>query len=107
MRIYLIEKDNGESYEDYRTQITSAFTSYRKASESLLSEGYVPHPYRDFITKELNLRFTLKTIEGELTPEEIEEMRAEDEKNGHYDEDYNYGYEMEYGAKIIEIELQD
>lgn len=108
MKIYLIEKDNGESYEDYHSEITSAFTNYRKATESLLDDGYKPYPLKSFMTGEWEVRFTLKTIEGQPTPDEIEEMGKEDESNGFYDEDYdNYGYEMAYEAKIIEIELQE
>lgn len=107
MKIHLIEKDNGESYEDYHTEIAAAFTGYRRATESLLGDGYKLYPQRNFITGELELGFVLETVEGELTPDEIEEIRKEDQSNGLYDEDYNFGYEMEYHAKIIEIELQE
>lgn len=110
MKIYLIEKDNGESYEDYHAYIESAFTSYRTATEALLNEGYKMYPQRSFYTTEWKweLGFELKVLENQLEPDEIEELRKEHEKAGFYDENYeDYGYEMVYGARIIEIELQE
>lgn len=108
MRVYLIEKDNGETYEDYHTHIDGAFTTYRGATESLLSEGYKPHLSIDFISGDIDVHFNLKVVEGELTEEEMLEVLEDDRKRGIESDvsDHYYGYEMHYGANIIEIELQ-
>ena len=42
MKIYLVDMDNGESYEDYRHWIAKVFTDYRKAAEWLVEIGYEP-----------------------------------------------------------------
>ena len=44
MKIYLVEKDNGQSYEDRYTWIESAFVSFRRASQDLLNQGFTPYP---------------------------------------------------------------
>lgn len=41
MKVYLIEKDNCESYEDYYSWIETGFTSYRLATEYLLNREFV------------------------------------------------------------------
>ncbi|UTR05207.1 hypothetical protein MM326_13955 [Alkalihalobacillus sp. LMS6] len=40
MIVYLVEKDNGESYEDYEAWVDGVYSTFRKASESLLEDGY-------------------------------------------------------------------
>lgn len=42
MKIYLVDVDNGETYEDYRHWIEAVFTTYRGASQYLIDEGYEP-----------------------------------------------------------------
>lgn len=81
MKIYLVNKDNGESYEDYDHQVVAAFTTFRLASQYLLKDGYIPYIHYEYMTKEPNVRF-----------------RWESE-----DED---GWEEHSEAKIIEMELQ-
>lgn len=44
MKIYLVEKDNGQSYEDRYTWIESGFISFRRASQYLLDQGFRPYP---------------------------------------------------------------
>lgn len=43
-KVYLVEMDNGESYEDYHAWIEKAFTSYRNATKWLIDEGYEVFP---------------------------------------------------------------
>lgn len=43
MKVYLVDKDNGETYEDYDHWIDGAYSTYRKASQSLLDDGYIPY----------------------------------------------------------------
>ena len=40
MKVYLVEKDNCESYEDFYKWIAGAYTTYRGATQSLLDEGF-------------------------------------------------------------------
>lgn len=40
MKVYLIDIDNGESYEDFHHWIKKVFTTYRGASQWLIDEGY-------------------------------------------------------------------
>lgn len=94
MKIYLVEKDNGETYEDYHTSITGAFTSFRSASESLIKKGFKPYLDIDFLTKWYKVSFALDEV---IIPE-----YAADKDNPE-----DYGYDMSYGAEIIEIELQN
>lgn len=109
MRVYLVEKDNGESYEDYRTRTTGAFMTHRGASESLLDDGYSPYPSMSMIDNEWEVRFVLDVIEGDISEEEKEELKKADIEDGTYNEEwtYDYGYEMSYGAKIIEVEVYE
>ena len=44
MKVYLVDVDNGESYEDYRHWIEKIFTTYRGASQWLINEGYKVYP---------------------------------------------------------------
>lgn len=79
MKVYLVETDNGESYEDYHASIESVHKSFRSASQYLLDGGYKPFPDRDFMTGEPVVRFYW---------EDSEEYRCS-------------------GARIIEMELDD
>jgi hypothetical protein len=45
--VFLVETDNGESYEGYQSSIVKIFSSYRLASDWLMSEGYKPMPDED------------------------------------------------------------
>ena len=80
MKIYLIEEDNGLSYEDNHTWISGAFTSYRGASQILVKQGFTPYPFK---------------YGGSI------ELRFESYDNS--DEDMPY-YEF---ARIIEMDLVD
>lgn len=40
MKIYLIKKDNCETYEDYYEWISNAFTTFRGASQLLIDQGF-------------------------------------------------------------------
>lgn len=40
MKIYLVEKNNCEPYEDYHSWIETVYTSYRDASQSLIDDGF-------------------------------------------------------------------
>ncbi|MEB5480942.1 hypothetical protein P8825_15355 [Shouchella clausii] len=42
MKVYLVNKDNGE-IEDFDHWIDGAYSTYRKASQSLLDDGYIPY----------------------------------------------------------------
>ena len=55
MKVYLVEKDNCESYEDYHDWIDGAFKTFRGASQSLINEGFEPYYERHF--GESRLRF--------------------------------------------------
>ncbi|WP_405101692.1 hypothetical protein [Oceanobacillus sp. FSL H7-0719] len=48
MKVYLVERDNGEMYEDYQTYITSAHLTYRNASQQLIDDGYEPYPTTNY-----------------------------------------------------------
>lgn len=43
MKVYLVDKDSGETYEYYDHWIDGAYSTYRKASQSLLDDGYIPY----------------------------------------------------------------
>lgn len=47
-KIFLLEMDNGESYEDYRSWIDAAFRTHRGAQEYLLQQGYIPYYIRKY-----------------------------------------------------------
>jgi len=47
VKVYLVEMDNGEMYEDYQAWIKAAFTTHRKASQWLINSGYVPYATHD------------------------------------------------------------
>lgn len=40
--IYLVEMSNGRYGDDYEDDVEMAFTSYRKASQWLINDGYKP-----------------------------------------------------------------
>lgn len=79
MKVYLIEKDNCESYEDFYKWISSAHSSYRGASQSLIDEGF--EAYIELYAGKYDVRF-------------------------YWQESNQYMAESR-GAKIIEMELQD
>ncbi|WP_099301946.1 hypothetical protein [Bacillus sp. Marseille-P3800] len=83
MKVYLVEKDNGESFEDNYTWIDGAYSTYRKASGSLLEDGYVPF---------------YEVMEG---ARRLEYRRHKEIKRTYGDFD-KYSY-----AKIIEMEVDD
>lgn len=56
MKVYLVDVDNGESYEDYMHGIRAVFTTYRGASEWLIDKGYEPYYYIDYENKD-DVRF--------------------------------------------------
>jgi hypothetical protein len=43
-KVYVVDIDNGESYEDFRHWISKVFTTYRTAVNYLLDQGYEPFP---------------------------------------------------------------
>ncbi|WP_156341140.1 hypothetical protein [Cytobacillus solani] len=49
MKVYLVEINNYESFEDYRAWIEKAFTTYRAASQWLIEDGFEVYLY--IITK--------------------------------------------------------
>lgn len=65
MKIYLVDRDNGESYEDYHHQVVAAFTSFRSASQYLIDNGYVPCADYDWKTKEDTIRFLWQSEDGD------------------------------------------
>jgi hypothetical protein len=51
MKIYLIDLDNGQPYEDNFHYVSHAFKSYLSAAQHLLNGGYKPiPPYKNSIT---------------------------------------------------------
>ncbi|WEG18594.1 hypothetical protein PQ478_08930 [Alkalihalophilus pseudofirmus] len=78
-KVYLVETDNGEAYEDYFSSVVKAFTTYRAASEWLISEGY--EPYYEMFHGEGRLRF-------------------------YWEESDEYMSDCSFG-KIIEMELEE
>lgn len=110
MKVFLVRKDNGETYEDYREYIDSTHTSYRSATKVLLEDGFKPYPQYAYHKKEWRLIFNKKSVEDGLTDSEIDDLLNEDKENGVDTDrsDYeNWGYEVEYGAEILEYELQE
>jgi len=79
-KVYLVQMDNGETYDDYHSWIEKVFTSYRKASKWLMSEGYEPFP-------EYNIHGNLVLI-----------FQREEKTNY---------YEKSYEAEIIEMEVEN
>jgi hypothetical protein len=43
MKVYLVDTDNGELYEDYHHSVDKVFTTYRGATQWLIDEGYEPY----------------------------------------------------------------
>jgi hypothetical protein len=43
MKVYLIDRDNQEQYEDYEHGTIAAFTTFRGASQYLIERGYKPY----------------------------------------------------------------
>ncbi|PKR83509.1 hypothetical protein [Heyndrickxia camelliae] len=56
MKVYLVDVDNGESYEDHRHWIEKVFTSYRGASQYLINEGYEVYYHYDY-SNEIDVDF--------------------------------------------------
>jgi hypothetical protein len=52
-KIFLVQTDNGESYEGYQSSIVKIFSSYRLASEWLMQEKYKPYPDEDERKKDI------------------------------------------------------
>jgi len=81
MKVYLVEINNMEAYEDYRAWIEKAFASYRGASQWLIDKGFEPYYEKFFGVGDIKFYWQAK------------------------DED-DYLYECEK-AKIIEMELEE
>jgi hypothetical protein len=84
VNVYLVEVDNGESYEDHRHWITKVFTTYRGASQWLINEEY--KPYSEFKWtengKEMDLYFYWQESDeymAESSFAKIYEMELEEE----------------------------
>ena len=78
MKVYLVEMDNGEVYEEYFRWTEKVFTTYRGASQYLIDEGYVPFADSKYITNDYELVFTDTDDEGReydavITEKEVEE----------------------------------
>ena len=43
MKVYVVEVDNGQEYEDYEDHIEGIFKSYRSAAQHLINNGFVPY----------------------------------------------------------------
>ncbi|WP_156319104.1 hypothetical protein [Cytobacillus solani] len=48
MKVYLVEINNYESFEDYRAWIEKAFTTYRAASQWLIEDGFEVYPLYNY-----------------------------------------------------------
>ncbi|MGD6876834.1 hypothetical protein [Bacillus infantis] len=57
MKVFLVDIDNGETYEDYRHEVKKAFSTFRAASQWLVNEGYEPYPHNDNVKNELKIGF--------------------------------------------------
>jgi hypothetical protein len=80
-KVYLIDADNGESYEDYYHAISKVFSTYRGAAQWLVSEGYEPFYSYDFSYQEHDVMY-------------------------YWQEDDQYGADCSF-AKIIEMDLEE
>ena len=78
MKVYLVEMDNGELYEDYYRWTEKVFTTYRGASQYLLDEDYTPYPEVNYETNEYYLVFTDEDDEGRTFDAEVTEMEVEE-----------------------------
>ena len=76
MKVYIVEINNGEPYEDNFSWIDSAFKSHRIASEYLLKEGY--KPFLDRFMMEEELRFELEIDEYDTWFAKIIEMELQE-----------------------------
>lgn len=56
-KIYLVDIDNGESYEDYRHSVDKVFSTYRGASQWLIDEGYEPYESYNHNDQEPDISF--------------------------------------------------
>ena len=66
MNVYLVEMDNGESYEDYYSWIDTVYTTYRAASMDLIERGYEVYPERSFSSGEWDLGFEWKELDDDI-----------------------------------------
>jgi len=72
MKVYLVELDNGLSFEDYYSWIEKAFTTYRGASQWLIDEGFEPHLEHD-IYGDLELSFSTENNDAKIIEIEVSE----------------------------------
>lgn len=56
-KVYLVDIDNGESYEDYRHSVDKVFSTYRGASQWLIDEGYQPYEFYNHSDQEADIAF--------------------------------------------------
>lgn len=56
-KVYLVDIDNGESYEDYRHSVDKVFSTYRGASQWLIDEGYKVYESYNYNNREPDLGF--------------------------------------------------
>lgn len=78
--VYLVYVDNGEEWDDYRTNVKSVHETHKGATEWLLSEGFKVEKRKD------NKNMFCKKTED-------------------WDGD-DYVYEYEFGANIFKFELR-
>lgn len=70
-KVYLVELDNGELYEDYATWIEKVFSTYRKASQYLVDEGYEPYYSEWEGNHEIDFYLEEKSYRGEVIASSI------------------------------------
>ena len=78
MKVYLVEMDNGEFYDDFFRWTEKVFTNHLGASLYLIDSGYAPHPEIDYKSNEYYLMFTKKDEEGRKFDAVITEKVVED-----------------------------
>jgi hypothetical protein len=82
MKIYLVDVDNGGSYEDYDHRAIAAFTTFRSASQYLLDDGYKPYCFKSIITQkhEVSFSFNNKDEDGDWVHNQAEIIELELQK---------------------------
>ena len=78
MKVYLVEMDNGEMYDDFYRWTEKVFTTYRGASQYLIDEEYDPYPDMNYELDDYELIFSYEDEDGRYYRAEITEMEVEE-----------------------------
>ncbi|MGM9986356.1 MAG: hypothetical protein ACI35O_03915 [Bacillaceae bacterium] len=80
MKVYLVQVDNGDHYENYYRWTEKVFTTYMGAAQYLIDEGYEPYSDFNYETNEPDVSFCVELENNFESEAEIAEMEVEEYK---------------------------